>query len=427
MLIAYRRIRTKSRELMAPLSAEDFRVQSMPDVSPPYWNLGHTSWFFARNVLHAFGRYDTDWRGFEFPFNSYYEGLGPRLARPLRGKVARPTTAETLAFRDAVDVAMERLLGDPGGVDRDRLAFLTTTGLQHEQQHQELFLTEILHIRWSDPPELRRPYRSESLPPCATAPVPLCFLEQTGGLVEIGNREGGWCWDNELAVHRAFVAPFRLANRLVTNAEWRAFVDDGGYRQPLLWLSNGWAKVQELGWTMPFYWERDGGAFRQWTLRGWSPLAADAPVCHVSFYEADAFARWFAAQHRDHAAVRLPTEREWECAMRAAGFAAVGGNFLDDDRLVTLAPRGDGSTLLQLGGDGWQWTASHYEPYPGYRAFDGDLMEYNGKFMDNQRVLRGGSLATPKDHIRVSYRNFWPADTRFQFTCVRLAADSPSA
>jgi ergothioneine biosynthesis protein EgtB len=311
---------------------------------------------------------------------------------------------------------MTRLLAEAPEEDWERLAFLVYTGIQHEQQHQELLLTEVKHILWSNAAPLREPYRSRR-PQTAgsrTAPPEQRWVTVPGGLCEIGNVEGGWAWDNELPVHRFFLADFALANRLVTNGEYLELMADGGYEQPLLWLSNGWAKVQEEGWQAPLYWEEHDGRWQIWTLSGLRDLDPAEPVCHVSFYEADAYARWRGA--------RLPTEREWEHAARGAGFA--GENFLDAGVLHPTAAEANGHVdLLQLGGDVWEWTSNHYEPYPGYRPFDGNLMEYNGKFMDNQRVLRGGSCATPANHIRVSYRNFWPADARFQFTGIRLAQD----
>lgn len=406
-----------SLELSRPLSAEDYRIQSMPDVSPPWWNLGHTSWFFARNLLHGFGRYESRWERFEYPLNSYYEGLGPRLPRLERGRVARPATEEILRYRREVDTALLDLVAKVSpGADFDRLVTLVEIGCQHEQQHQELLLTEIQHIRWASPPELRSLYRSRLAGDLAAEAPRHRFIDFAGGLVEIGNLEGGWGWDNELPVHRAWLEPFGLGNRLVTCGEYLDFMTDGGYEQPLLWLSNGWGQVKVQAWHAPLYWEQADGEWRHWTLGGLHPVDPDEPVGHVSFYEAEAYARWAGA--------RLPTEREWEFAARTAGFDPSRGNLLDGLETSALQPRvaaGDGSTLLQTAGELWQWTTSHYEPYPGYRPFDGDLMEYNGKFMDNQRVLRGGSWATPRSHIRVSYRNFWPGDTRFQATGIRLA------
>jgi ergothioneine biosynthesis protein EgtB len=431
LLARYRATRALSLELCRPLKAEDFRIQSMPDVSPPWWNLGHTSWFFAKNVLEPFGRYRADDARLEYALNSYYESLGPRLARDHRGLVTRPTTDEVFHFRSSVDERLESLLREAPEDDLPRLRFLVFTGIQHEQQHQELLVTEIKHILGANVPELREPYLAGTYPSAPpSAPAPLRFVPFASGLHEFGNLEGGWCWDNEMPVHRAWLDAYALADRLVTNGEYLEFVDAGGYSDPLLWLSNGWARARDAGWSAPLYWERDaaGGRWRQWTLAGLRELDLDEPVAHVSFYEADAFARWQAGRGGEWAGTRLPTEREWEHAARASGFPGQAANFLDPRVLHPRAANGHrqggegaGAPLAQMGGDLWEWTTNHYEPYPGYQPFDGALMEYNGKFMDNQRVLRGGSCATPADHIRPSYRNFWPPDTRFQFTGIRLA------
>jgi ergothioneine biosynthesis protein EgtB len=413
LLSRYGETRNLSVELCRPLRPEDYRIQSMPDVSPPWWNLGHTTWFFAKNVLEPFGRYEEDDVRLEYVLNSYYETLGPRIQRDRRGFVSRPTNDEVYRFRESVDARMAELIRtvEDGG-DLEKVRFLVFTGIQHEQQHQELLVTELKHILGNNVPGLREAYRPAGERSAHGAPAARwCSFE--GGLHQLGNVEGGWCWDNEMPVHKAWLDDFALLNRLVTNGEYLEFMEDGGYRNPLLWLSNGWAKVQENGWTAPLYWEEDGGRWRLWTLSGDRDVEPDEPVCHVSFYEADAFARWKG--------VRLPTEREWEHAARVSGFPGPDSNFLDTGTLHPRPAGTNGHGLLQMGGDVWEWTSSHYEPYPGYKPFDGALMEYNGKFMDNQRVLRGGSCATPANHIRASYRNFWPGEARFQFTGIRLA------
>jgi ergothioneine biosynthesis protein EgtB len=445
LLARYRETRALSVGLCRPLAAEDYRIQSMPDVSPPWWNLGHTSWFFAKNILEPFGRQAAEDARLEYALNSYYESLGPRLARDHRGLVTRPTTDEVYAFRRSVDERLESLLAELPAVDLPRLAFLVETGIQHEQQHQELLVTEIKHILGSNIAALREPYgglgaapaapppaeRPEVAPAAAPAggapPAAPQFIPFHGGVHRFGNVEGGWCWDNEMPVHGAYLDDFALADRLVTNGEYLEFMEAGGYSDPLLWLANGWARVRDAGWSAPLYWERageaDGAPWRLWTLAGLRDLDLAEPVAHVSFYEADAFARFQARRGGEWAGTRLPTEREWEHAARQAGFPGAGANFLDSGALhprPALQARPPGQ-LAQLGGDLWEWTTNHYEPYPGYQPFAGALMEYNGKFMDNQRVLRGGSCATPANHIRPSYRNFWPADTRFQFTGIRLA------
>ncbi len=401
--------------MAAPLASEDYRVQSMPDVSPPWWNLGHTSWFFAKNVLEPHAGYRFENPGLEYALNSYYETHGARLERHRRGLVSRPTTDEVLAFRSDVDERMQVLLGGEVG---GRLAFLVETGLQHEQQHQELMVTEIKHILGTNPPALRRAY-SEPQMLEAAGPQALEWLACDGGVRTIGAKEEEWAWDNERPRHRVFCEPFEMASRLVTVGEFAEFVDAGGYRDPLLWLANGWAWVQEDRVRAPLYWEqRDGASVTAWTLGGLRRLDPCEPVAHVSFYEADAYANWRARELGDGS--RLPSEREWEVAALEHGFTPAAGNFLEDAALHPRPARA-GATLQQAAGDLWEWTTSHYEAYPGYRPFDGALMEYNGKFMDNQRVLRGGSCATPRDHVRPSYRNFWPASTQFQFTGLRLA------
>jgi ergothioneine biosynthesis protein EgtB len=416
LLNRFRATRALSVELCRPLCPEDYRIQSMPDVSPPWWNLGHTTWFLSKNILEPFGLYSAEDARLEFVMNSYYESLGPRIRRDHRGLVTRPTNDEVYRFRESVDARLAELIRTAPEEDLERLRFLVVTGIQHEQQHQELLVTEIKHILGSNVPELREPYRPAppaDSPPASTAPAAR-WISFEGGLHELGNLEGGWCWDNEMPVHKAWLDGFALLNRLVTNAEYLEFIADGGYRNPLLWLSNGWARVKDQDWTAPLYWERkeDGDGWRLWTLAGVRDVDPDEPVCHVSFYEAEAYARWKGA--------RLPTEREWEHAARVSGFP--GGNYLDSGALHPRpAGASSGSGLLQMGGDVWQWTTNHYEPYPGYKPFEGPLMEYNGKFMDNVRVLRGGSCATPANHIRPSYRNFWAPETRFQFSGIRLA------
>ncbi|RMH23202.1 MAG: ergothioneine biosynthesis protein EgtB [Acidobacteria bacterium] len=419
LLQHYRQTRRTSTDLCRPLKAEDYRIQSMPDVSPPWWNLGHTTWFFAKNVLEPFTGDSAMDERLEYVLNSYYESLGPRLPRHERGLVTRPSTDEIYAFRRRVDRRMEALIGSVAEDRFERLAFLVVTGVQHEQQHQELLVTELKHILGSNPDGYREPYcrRRHDGRPAATAGT---FVPFDGGLVEAGNVEGGWCWDNELPVHRVFLEGFALYDRLVTNGEYLAFVEDGGYRDPLLWLSNGWAAVEAEGWQAPLYWQRVEGRWQAWTLAGTRPLEAAEPVCHVSFYEADAYVRWRAQNDADWAGARLPTEHEWEHAARQAAVDPEAGNFLDDGAFHPQPANGHRG-LRQMAGDLWEWTQSHYEPYPGYRPFDGALMEYNGKFMDNQRVLRGGSCATPRSHLRLSYRNFWPAGTRFQLTGLRPA------
>jgi ergothioneine biosynthesis protein EgtB len=426
LLNQFRRVREASLDMCRPLDAETFRVQPCDEVSPPWWNLGHTSWFFARNILEPFGgsqqRQDAD---FEPVLNSYYVSFGERMARGRRGLLTRPTTAEIYAYRASVDRRVEELIDAIDDALWPLLAFTLTVGIHHEQQHQELFHTEVKAILAQNPRHLRTAYVTASPPAIPAEPAAaLRFIEVEGGLFQFGHAGSDWCWDNELPRHRNYLRAFGLADRLVTNREYLAFIEDGGYRRPLLWLDNGWSAVQQHGWQAPLYWEWIDGDCWTWTLGGMRPLALDEPVCHVSFYEADAFARWSAETFVNQRDCRLPTEREWEQAASLVerDAAAEGETFFDSRRLHPSAATGS-ARLRQMFGVLWQWTASHYEPYPGYRPFDGALAEYNGKFMDNQRVLRGGSCVTPRDHFRVTYRNFWPATTRFQFTGIRLARD----
>jgi ergothioneine biosynthesis protein EgtB len=418
-----------------PLSAEEYRLQPMDDVSPPWWNLGHTSWFFARNVLAAFGgrRLPSD-ADYEYLLNSYYEAVGERLPRSQRGSLSRPTNDEIYDYRASIDGRVVELLES---IDEERLTDLLNIleiGIQHEQQHQELFYTEIKFIRYQNPPSLRAPYfqygtasgrrcgsyRQQQQPP-GTVASPTTFIRYAGGLHEFGDLEGGWSWDNELPIHKYYLEPFELADRLVTNAEYLEFIDDGGYKNPLLWLDNGWQHVKCQGWHAPLYWDFDGHEWLTWTLHGTTPLNLEEPVGHVSFYEADAFTRWRAATYPNEGQVRMPSEREWEQAARFGDIVDDTANAFMDSGSLRPAPADTASGLKQLAGHLWQWTSSYYEPYPGYEPFPGVLAEYNGKFMDNQRVLRGGSYVTPREHYRLSYRNFWPAATRFQFTGIRLA------
>ena len=399
----YRCIRQQSVQLCADLTAEDMMVQSMPDASPAKWHLAHTTWFFEQFVLGRDPHYRPREPAWHYLFNSYYQSVGPMHARPQRGLLSRPSLEEVLAWRRHVDEAVsERLLREDDGAP----AALVELGLQHEQQHQELLLTDIQHAFWSNPllPAYLRivPQVTES------ASMPLQFLAGREGVVEIGHAGDGFAFDNETPRHRTWLASHALANRLVTNEEYAAFVHDGGYREPSLWLSDGWATVQREGWQRPLYWQPDlSSAF---SLAGVRALDPAAPVCHVSYYEADAFARWAGA--------RLPTEAEWEAA---AAPLPVEGNLLDGTPRLAQAARGAG--LAQMYGDAWEWTASPYIAYPGFRPLPGSLGEYNGKFMCGQWVLRGGSCATPRDHVRASYRNFFSPQARWQFAGLRLAKD----
>ena len=413
LLERFHRVRAQSEALAAPLSPEDQTVQSMPDASPTKWHLAHTSWFFEQFVLSerlaGYRPYDDN---FFFLFNSYYEGAGPRHERPQRGLVTRPGAAEVLAYRAHVTAAMAAYLTDAGADELAAVAPLVTLGLHHEQQHQELLLTDILHAFACNPlAPAYAPYR----PVEHQEPVPLQWLGFDGGIHEIGHprsTEGdGFAFDNEGPRHEVLLRPFALANRAVTNAEWLAFMADGGYRTATLWLSDGWAAVQREGWEAPGYWLERDGEWTSMTLAGRQPIEPEAPACHLSFYEADAYARWAGA--------RLPGEAEWEVATQGLDLQ---GNTIQSG-LLRPAPAASGSGLRQAFGDVWEWTQSPYGPYPGFAPAAGTVGEYNGKFMCNQMTLRGGSCVTPEGHIRASYRNFFYPHQRWQFTGLRLAKD----
>ncbi len=407
----FHRTRVLSENLAKPLSPEDQVVQAMPDASPTKWHLAHTTWFFETFILLRYAPgYQAFDEEFAYLFNSYYEAAGPRHPRPERGMLTRPTVDTVLAYRQRVDTAMEALLAATSPCP-DEIAGLIELGIHHEQQHQELLLTDILNLFSRNP--LRPAYRADPPATAAKTPAPLRWHAFAGGIHHIGNAGDEFCYDNELPRHDVLLRPFRLASRPINNAEWAAFIEDGGYRRPELWLSDGWAAVQAEGWEAPLYWERsaeDGDAVI--TLHGRLPVDPEAPVCHVSYYEADAFARW--------AGKRLPTEAEWEVA--AAG-RPVLGNTLGSGFLRPV-PAAAGEDMAQLYGDVWEWTQSPYVAYPGFRAPEGAVGEYNGKFMCNQMVLRGGSCATPDGHLRASYRNFFYPHQRWQFSGVRLAEDA---
>jgi ergothioneine biosynthesis protein EgtB len=400
----YVRVRGTTTALAAPLTPEDQMVQSMPDASPAKWHLAHTTWFFETFVLAPYrAGYQPCNPAFAHLFNSYYEAVGPRVARAERGFLSRPSVAEVHAYRRQIDDALlEALDGLPPEAEA-----LVTLGLNHEQQHQELLLTDIKHAFSRN--VLRPAYRPAAAPPPAPAPPPLQFVPYPEGLTEVGHQGPAFAFDNEGPRHRVFLRAFALANRLVTCGEYLDFMADGGYRQPALWLSDGWDAARAQGWTAPLYWEQADGWF-QHTLTGTRPVDPAEPVCHLSHYEADAFARWAGA--------RLPTEGEWE---RAVAARPVAGTFLESGR---LHPAAAGHDNPQFFGDVWQWTGSPYTPYPGYRAAAGALGEYNGKFMSNQMVLRGGSCLSPRSHLRSSYRNFFTPTARWQMSGLRIAKDA---
>jgi ergothioneine biosynthesis protein EgtB len=405
ILERFKAARARTVVLVAPLSAEDACVQSMPDASPAKWHLAHTSWFFENFVLadRAPGYRPFDER-FAYLFNSYYFTVGQMHLRPRRGLLTRPSLAGILDYRAHVDAAVEQLLERCG--DAAELDFLLTLGIQHEAQHQELLLTDIKHLLAQNP---LLPAYLALPPPTDAAPSPLDWIAGAAGEVEIGHGGVGFAFDNETPRHRVLLQPHRLASRPVTNAEYLEFIRDGGYKDPALWLSDGWATVAEEEWLRPLYWQQD--LEQEYTLGGLRALEPAAPVSHLSYFEADAFARW--------AGTRLPTEAEWEAA---ATCLPVNGHFADSDEFQPRPAAGSGE-LKQLFGDVWEWTASPYAPYPGFRPLAGSLGEYNGKFMCSQMVLRGGSCATPADHVRPSYRNFFYPRQRWQFAGVRLARD----
>jgi ergothioneine biosynthesis protein EgtB len=391
----YAQVRARTAALAAPLSAEDQCVQSMPDASPTKWHLAHTSWFFEAVVLAAhapaYRAFDPRWNVL---FNSYYESLGSRHPRPQRGLLTRPGLAEVHDYRAHVDRAVQALIDSADAAQWSAAQALIELGLQHEQQHQELILTDILHALWCNP--LLPAYGAQEAPALRLAPSPLRWVEGPEGAVEIGHGGAGFAFDNESPRHRTWLQPYRIADRLVTCGEYAGFIADGGYRTPSLWLSDGWALVQSQQWTAPPYWIAPGdprAPSAQWQvfgLHGVRPLDEAAPVSHLSFHEAAAYAQWAGA--------RRPTEAEWEAAAVLPG-------------------------LRELHGQVWQWTRSSYDPYPGYRPWTGAIGEYNGKFMVGQIVLRGSSVATAPGHGRDTYRNFFPPAARWQFSGLRLAKD----
>lgn len=406
----YREVRRQTEHLCEPLVPEDYVVQSMPDVSPTKWHLAHTSWFFETFLLapHAPG-YEPFNAHFGYLFNSYYVTVGDRHCRQNRGLLSRPTVAEVYDYRRHIDAAMQRFLKELSPAQISELAPVIEIGLHHEQQHQELMLTDIKHVFWVNP--LRPAYRDALEQQPVRVPA-MRWVRFEEGTHWIGHDGAGFAFDNESPRHRVFLEPFQIASRLVTNGEYKRFMDDGGYRRPELWLSMGAATVQQEQWESPLYWIRQDGRWRQHTLSGLRPVNDDEPVCHVSYFEADAYARWAGA--------RLPSEFEWEVASRDI---PIEGNFVETEQCHPAPLREDGAGIHQIFGDVWEWTRSAYAAYPGYQPPIGALGEYNGKFMCNQFVLRGGSCATPRDHTRPTYRNFFAPDARWQFSGIRLAHD----
>ena len=404
----YAAVRRQTEDLCARLEPDDFLLQFDAECSPPKWQLAHTTWFFETFLLKEFlADYRPFHPQFAFLFNSYYVAAGPRWARAQRGLLSRPTTAEVAAYRAAVDDRVTQFLEETDVEILGRAMPILELGLHHEQQHQELLLTDLKPAFACNP--LQPVYAPETMTESVT-PAQATWQSFPAGIREIGHAGDGFHFDNEGPRHRVFLEGFALSSRTVTTGEYREFLDDGGYRRADLWLSDGWSACLREQWDAPLYWTERAGERMQFTLRGLRPLDLNAPMAHLSFYEADAYARW--------AGLRLPTEAEWETA---AGAVPATGNFLESGRFQPAPELHNGCF-----GNVWQWTASPYTPYPGYRPAAGALGEYNGKFMCNQMVLRGGSCVTPQSHIRRTYRNFFPPETRRQFSGLRLAKDVPS-
>jgi ergothioneine biosynthesis protein EgtB len=412
IVVEYSTVRDFTESLCLPLEPDDFQIQTMPDVSPVKWHLAHVSWFFETFILQHFV---TAYRPFHpqygYIFNSYYETVGTHHPRPQRGLLNRPTLKEVYAYRAYVDQHMQALL-ESQHPQLDEILLRTRLGINHEQQHQELILTDIKHVYAMNP--LKPTYRQKTNSQTGKLST-LYWLGHAGGLVTTGNPGDEFCFDNEMPVHKTYLAPFRLASRLISNGEYIEFIADQGYAKTELWLSDAWSLLNTQQWQAPLYWEQRDGEWWHMTLHGMQPVELDAPVCHVSFFEADAYARW--------AGKRLPTEAEWEVFARDR---AVTGNFCDSGKLHPVAATNserDAPDVQQLYGDVWEWTQSPYAPYPGFKPLGGSLGEYNGKFMCSQFVLRGGSCVTPANHIRSTYRNFFYPKDRWQFSGIRLAED----
>ena len=412
LLERYRAVRDFTARLCRELEPEDYVVQSIPDVSPTKWHLAHTSWFFETFIVKPWmPRYRPEVPQYAYLFNSYYNAAGDMHRRDLRGLISRPTVAETYRFRESIDQCLGELVAGADEATLNEIEPILILGLNHEQQHQELLLTDIKHVLAQNP---LYPVFCKATPSSENTPVtPQRFIEFDETIATIGDNGAGFSYDNEGPQHRALVPRFSLSNRLITNGEYLEFMDAGGYTRPEYWLSLGWMTVNEQRWRAPLYWIERDGEWGNFTLSGFRRVNESEPVTHISYFEADAYANWIGA--------RLPTEFEWE---RAAAAMPIAGNFVDDERFHPAPALGsDNGALQQIYGDAWEWTRSAYLPYPGYRAGPGALGEYNGKFMCNQMVLRGGSCATSRNHVRLTYRNFFQPEKRWQFTGIRLARD----
>jgi ergothioneine biosynthesis protein EgtB len=412
----YADVRAATLALADPLTEADCQVQSMADASPVKWHLAHTTWFFETFLLEPHERgFKPFHPAFRVLFNSYYNGIGEQHPRPQRGLVTRPGLDEVIAYRAQVDARMAALLAAP---QPQALHDLVTLGLHHEQQHQELILTDVKHLLSCNP--LAPRYAEAARPSTLAHAIPAGWQHFDGGLVDIGHTGDGFAFDNESPRHRHYLRPYALARKPVTQGDWAEFIADDAYQEPRWWLAAGWDSVRTQQIAAPMYWQ-DGSQF---TLHGKETIDAHAPVVHISFYEADAYARWWSAQHPGQTPARLPTEFEWEHAASShEADARSHANFVESRALQPRAARAVHAGPLQLFGDVWEWTSSSYSPYPGFAAWDGAVGEYNAKFMVDQYVLRGGSCATPASHLRASYRNFFPAATRWQFSGLRLARD----
>jgi ergothioneine biosynthesis protein EgtB len=419
----YNAVRAQSVRLAQPLSPEDSQAQSMPDASPTKWHLAHVTWFFETFILEKYEANFTPFNpAFRVLFNSYYNAIGNKHPRPLRGLLTRPSLAEVLQWRSHVDMRVQALLSANHSAE---LHDMIDLGLHHEQQHQELLLTDIKHLLSCN---ALQPRYQKTWPLASVAPVAAQWVGFAGGLVDTGHAGLGFAFDNETPRHRSYCAPYALMNRLVTHGEWLCFVQAGGYSDARWWLSAGWDWVQSQGIAAPMYWSQPHGlsgtydGWHSFTLHGLVPIDPHTPITHISYYEADAYARWKATTDSTYQSARLPTEAEWEAAV-VPQFAMLqaAGNFVESRALHPMPVARSSDGLMQALGDVWEWTSSSYQAYPGYQAWDGAVGEYNGKFMVNQYVLRGGSCATARDHIRATYRNFFPSDARWQFTGLRLA------
>ena len=401
------KVRENTLGLVKPLTRDDYMVQSTDDSSPPKWHLAHTTWFFERFILRKYHRIKTPYdRNYDFLFNSYYETLGNYLTKSSRKNISRPSMEEVMEYRKLVDERVVEVAGEMN--DNREMMSLLELGINHEEQHQELLLMDIKMNYYSSP--YHPAYHAGNIRQSRGETV---FVEVKGGMVEIGYGGNSFSFDNERPMHHVFLNPFRIASRPVTNEEFIRFIEDGGYLKPQFWLSDGWIFLRQTGRDLPLYWSKDGDDYRTFTLSGERTLDRDEPVSHVTYYEADAFARW--------SGMRLPREEEWE-QFEKMNRDHLTGNFMEDGS-YTPRMNGDGNNVPQIEGSVWEWTSSSYSPYPGYRPYEGNLGEYNGKFMNNQYVLRGGSAVTPARHYRNTYRNFYHPESSWEYSGIRLAGD----